>query len=176
VSYTSTPPPGAGGPAPALSGPKVLAGWWSRAVAQIVDLIIVGIGAAILLVAISAPFSVGFFANDTVGIVSIIVGLLIATVCVAIVAVFYAPAMMARTNGQTLGRKVTRIRVVRASGKPMDFGFAVVREVLVKTLLFGFLASITFGLAYLVDVLWPLWDEENRALHDFVVDTRSVRV
>ena len=127
------------------------------------------------MVAISAPFSIGFFANDTVGILSILLGLLIATVCVSIVALLYAPALMARTNGQTLGRKVTGIRVVRASGRPIDFGFAMVREVLVKSLLFGVLSSITFGLASLIDVLWPLWDEEHRALHDFVVDTRSVR-
>jgi len=24
-------------------------------------------------------------------------------------------------------------------------------------------------------VLWPLWDEENRALHDLIVDTRVVK-
>ena len=24
-------------------------------------------------------------------------------------------------------------------------------------------------------MLWPLWDDENRALHDFVVDTRVVK-
>jgi uncharacterized RDD family membrane protein YckC len=87
----------------------------------------------------------------------------------------YAPAMMARTDGRTLGRMVTGIRVVRASGEPMDFAFSFVREVLVKWLLFNAIAgSITFGLAWLVDCLWPLWDEENRALHDYVVNTRTV--
>ena len=25
------------------------------------------------------------------------------------------------------------------------------------------------------DALWPLWDDENRALHDFVVNSRVVR-
>ena len=35
--------------------------------------------------------------------------------------------------------------------------------------------SLTFGLANLADYLWPLWDEENRALHDFIVDTRSIK-
>jgi hypothetical protein len=35
---------------------------------------------------------------------------------------------------------------------------------------------MTIGIAQLVDVLWPLWDEENRALHDFIVNTRTVRV
>jgi uncharacterized RDD family membrane protein YckC len=43
----------------------------------------------------------------------------------------------------------------------------------------GFFASDEAGVIAvilgLMDVLWPLWDEENRALHDFFVDTRVVR-
>ena len=64
--------------------------------------------------------------------------------------------------------------MIRADGEPMTFGFAMLREVLVKSLLVGVIASVTFGLAWLLDVLWPLWDEENRALHDFVVNTRVI--
>jgi uncharacterized RDD family membrane protein YckC len=176
--YTSPAPPGAGGPVGGMplppGGRYVLSGWWRRAGAQIVDGLIVGVGGLILVVAITAPFGIGFFASDTAGIVSILVGLLIAVICVAIVALLYAPAMMARTNGKTLGRQATGIRVVRASGEPITFGFAMLREVVVKTLLFGIAASLTGGLAYLADYLWPLWDEENRALHDFVVDTRTI--
>jgi uncharacterized RDD family membrane protein YckC len=66
------------------------------------------------------------------------------------------------------------IRVIRANGEPMTFGFAMLREVAVKSLLFGIASSLTFGLASLADVLWPLWDEENRALHDFLVNTRVI--
>jgi uncharacterized RDD family membrane protein YckC len=154
----------------------VLAGWWSRAGAQLIDGVIVVLGGAVLVVAITAPFSIGFFAGDTLGILAILVGLLLAVICVSIVALLYAPALMARTNGQTLGRMATGIRVVRANGVAIDFGFAMLREVVVKTLLFGFLGALTGGLAPLLDVLWPLWDEENRALHDFVVDTRTIRV
>jgi uncharacterized RDD family membrane protein YckC len=179
IGYTTVPPPGAGGPPVAtgpgaLSGRRVLAGWWSRVGAQLIDGLIVGMGGILLLVAITAPFSIGFFADDDVGIVAVLVGLLFGVVCVSIVALLYAPALMARTNGKTLGRMATGIRVVRADGRPMDFGFAVLREVVVKALLFGIVAMITGGLSTLVDVLWPLWDEENRALHDFVVDTRSI--
>jgi uncharacterized RDD family membrane protein YckC len=178
--YATTPPPGAGGPPVsaahgALAGRHVLAGWWSRVAAALIDGVIVGIGSIVLLVAITAPFSIGFFANDDVGVVSIIVGLLFATLCVTIVAFLYAPAMMSRTNGQTLGRMVVNIRVVRAKGQPMTFGWAMLREVAVKALLFGVVSSFTFGLASLLDVLWPLWDEENRALHDFIVDTRVIK-
>jgi uncharacterized RDD family membrane protein YckC len=82
--------------------------------------------------------------------------------------------MMSRTNGKTLGRMAMNIRVIRADGRPITFGFAMLREVLIKTLLVGVIASATFGLAWLLDVLWPLWDEEHRALHDFVVNTRTI--
>jgi uncharacterized RDD family membrane protein YckC len=65
---------------------------------------------------------------------------------------------------------------VRAKGHPIDFLWAVLREVVVKTLVFaGIGGSVTFGLAWLLDCLWPLWDDENRALHDLVVDSRVVR-
>jgi uncharacterized RDD family membrane protein YckC len=177
--YTSAPPPGAGGPVVAVreappAGRYVLSGWWRRAGAQIVDGLIVVIGGALLLVALTAPFSIGFFASDGVGIVSILVGLFFAVICVAIVALLYAPALMARTNGKTLGRMATGIRVVRAGGEPITFGFAMLREVAVKALLFGIAGALTAGLANLADYLWPLWDEENRALHDFLVNTRTI--
>ncbi len=72
--------------------------------------------------------------------------------------------MMVRTNGKTLGRMACGIRVVRANGQPMDYGTAVLREVVVKWLLINVVAgSFTLGLATLLDYLWPLWDEENRA-------------
>jgi uncharacterized RDD family membrane protein YckC len=178
--YTGPVPPGAGGPGIApnapVAGRPVLAGWWRRVGAQVIDGLIVGAGATLLFVLITAPFSIGFFASDEVGVVSIIVGAVLAILCIAVVALLYAPALMARTNGQTLGRKATDIRVVRTNGQPITFGFAMLREVAVKTLLFGVLGAMTGGIAQLIDVLWPLWDEENRALHDFVVNTRTVRV
>ena len=179
--YTSPPPPGAGGPVPSISGAvggrPALSGWWRRVGAAVLDGLIVGIGAAVLFVAITAPFSIGFFVDDTIGVAAIVVGGFFALLCIFIAALVYAPAMMARTDGRTLGRMVTGIRVVRASGESMDFPFAFLREVLVKWLLFNAIAgSITFGLAWLVDCLWPLWDEENRALHDYVVNTRTVLV
>jgi uncharacterized RDD family membrane protein YckC len=179
--YSSPPPPGAFGtsvaappPAP-VTGRYALAGWWSRVGAAVIDGIIIGVGALLIVALFGSVFSVGFFASDEAGIVSVIVGLLLSFLAIAIVALLYAPLMMARTNGKTLGRMAMGIRVVRAKGQPMTFGWAMLREVAVKALLFGFLSSLTFGLASLADVLWPLWDDENRALHDFLVDTRTVR-
>jgi uncharacterized RDD family membrane protein YckC len=180
--YSSPPPPGAFGASAAAAPPTVpvtgryaLAGWWSRVGATIIDGIIVGVGALLIMALFGSVFSIGFFASDEAGIVSLVVGLMLSFVAIAIVALLYAPLLMSRTNGKTLGRMALGIRVVRANGRPITFGFAMLREVAVKALLFGFAGSITFGLANLADVLWPLWDDENRALHDFVVDTRTVR-
>jgi uncharacterized RDD family membrane protein YckC len=180
--YTSPPPPGAGGATPSfqaaqppMMGQLVLASWLSRVGAQVIDGLIVGVGALILFVIFGAVFSVGFAASDEAGLASLIVGLLLWVLSVTIVAFLYAPALMARTNGKTLGRMVTNIRVVRTSGEPITFGFAMLREVAVKALLFGIAGSFTAGIANLLDILWPLWDEENRALHDFIVNTRTVQ-
>ena len=78
-------------------------------------------------------------------------------------------------NGETWGKQLIGIRVVRNSGQPMDFWTAALREVVVKGLLVGFASTIIPFLPWLLDNCWPLWDDENRALHDFIVDTRVVR-
>lgn len=179
--YTSPPPPGAGGtftghaPAPAPGGGTlVLSGWWRRVGAAIIDGLIIGVVA----LAIMAPLGLGVFAvdeNDTAGVLALIGAFFAALLVVAVVALAYAPLMMGKTNGKTVGRMVTGIRVVRANGQPMTFGYAALREIAVKVLLINAVAgSFTLGLAGLLDVLWPLWDDENRALHDFVVDTRTI--
>jgi uncharacterized RDD family membrane protein YckC len=178
--YGSPPPPGAGGPvAPAayggVMGQYVLATWLSRVGAQLIDGLIIGVGALILFLPIGAALGIAGASDSNTGVGAAIVGLLFWVVCVTIVAFLYAPVLMARTNGKTLGRMVTNIRVVRTSGEPVTFGFAMLREVVVKTIVFGVASSFTFGLASLLDILWPLWDEENRALHDFIVSTRVVK-
>jgi uncharacterized RDD family membrane protein YckC len=185
TGYTSPPPPGAGGDytapptQPAFgpgysSGTFVLAGWWRRVGAAVIDGLIVTVVASIIMI----PLGVGLFSTDGTedgSFFALILGFLVAGAVIALVALAYAPVMMGKTNGKTIGRMATGIRVVRADGQAMTIGFAALREVAVKTLLIGTVAgSFTFGLATLLDVLWPLWDDENRALHDFVVNTRTV--
>jgi uncharacterized RDD family membrane protein YckC len=177
--YTSPPPPGAGGPVTpafgrpmAYGGQHVLAGWWSRVGAHLIDGLIIGVGALILFLPIVAA---GLTVDTDAGWAALVAAAIVWIVCLAIVALLYAPAMMARTNGKTLGRMATNIRVVRASGEPITFGFAMLREVVVKWIGFGIAGAITGGIVQLVDYLWPLWDEQNRCLHDYVVDTRVVQ-
>ena len=176
--YTTAPPPGAGGPAPEVAtrpgpaGRPALASWGRRAGAQIIDGIIITIGALVLFAVLAA---LGLTVDTDGGAAAFVVAAIVSVLAFSVVALLYAPLLMARTDGQTLGRMALGIRVIRAGGERMTFGFAMLREVLVKSLLVGVIASATFGLAWLLDILWPLWDEENRALHDFVVNTRVIR-
>ena len=174
--YTTPAPPGAGGPQPSVpaeaGGRPVLSGWWRRVGAQLIDGTIIFVGALIILGILGA---LGLSVDSYGGAVALIVAALIAVFAITVVAFLYAPILMSRTNGQTLGRMALGIRVIRADGGPMTFWFAMLREVVVKALLVGVISSATFGLASLLDALWPLWDEENRALHDLVVNTRVIR-
>jgi uncharacterized RDD family membrane protein YckC len=176
AGYTSPPPPGAGGSAPVYAAPAPgtyqLGSWGARAGAAIIDGLIIGIPSVIIFVALG----IGAANTDSDGgTAAFIGGALLSLLVFLVVGLLYAPVMMSRTNGQTVGRMATGIRVIRAGGEPMTFGFAALRDIAVKGLLVGTVSSFTFGIGYLIDVLWPLWDDENRALHDMVVNTRTVK-
>ena len=72
-------------------------------------------------------------------------------------------------NGQTWGKQVAGIRVVRDDGRPVGVKTALLREVLLK-----FIAGGILVIGWLVDGLWPLGVRENRALHDFPASTHVV--
>ncbi len=61
-------------------------------------------------------------------------------------------------NGQTLGKQLLGIRVVRDDGEPVGLGTALGRDLVAKPAL----GILTLGL----DFLWPLGERERRALHD----------
>jgi uncharacterized RDD family membrane protein YckC len=98
-------------------------------------------------------------------------------VCLAaywVVLAVYSGLFMSQTNGQTPGRKAVGIRVMREDGGRISFAWAVYRVVVVRELLFNAVALVTFGIVVLAQYLWPLWDHERRALHDFVAHSRVV--
>ena len=176
--YGSGPvPPGAWGAPAAPREVFELASWGRRVGAYLIDAVIVGLVALAVLLALTAAFGgVGFIGGDETGYAGVVLGAVIGGVIAFAISLLYAPLWMARTNGQTLGRQVMGIRVVRANGRPTDFWWSALRESVLKTLVFGGIASgFSFGLIWLLDVLWPLWDDQSRALHDFIVDSRVVR-
>ena len=196
-------PPGAAGPPPAEypppppppadqappAGPPVtfhgaeLAEWGSRALATILDAM-VGLGVTLVLF---APGTI--VAIVTEGGVGGWILLGVAALLWLAFSVLYAPYFMRRPgerNGQTLGKQWIGVRAVRDNGEPFGWGWAFMRELVVKGIALSIASSIAstvtfflFGaggiVPYLLDYLWPLWDDENRALHDMVAQTHVVK-
>ena len=134
-----------------------LGGWWQRVGATLLDGLIVGLPVVVIIIAIDP-------------LVGVLLGLT-ATLT-------YYPLLMMRegqANGQTIGKQVAGIRVVLEAGEPFTYGPAVLREFVIKYLLFGTVGGFFLAIPTLLDYLWPLWDDENRALHDMLASTRVVQ-
>jgi len=165
-----------------VPGPQPLtapyASWISRVAATLVDLVVIGIPAVALAVLIFGGAGAAFSAGDGFGLATLILGLVTYALLLFAAAILYGPLLMRREgarNGQTWGKQLLGIRVVRINGVPMDFMWSALREAIVKGLGVGIASSIIPVIPYLLDVLWPLWDDEKRAIHDFIVDTRVVQ-
>jgi uncharacterized RDD family membrane protein YckC len=71
------------------------------------------------------------------------------------------------TVGQSLGKRMMGIQVVRTDGSPIDIG----RLILLRNLVPGFINLSTCGLFGLVDAL-IIFTAERRCLHDHIADTK----
>jgi uncharacterized RDD family membrane protein YckC len=155
-------------PSPWAGAP--LASWGIRVGATLLDGLILLVPVVLLIVLIIVVAA----GSDAGAIVTGIVGFL----AYFVATLFYAPLLMARDgehNGKTFGKQIVGIRVTRDTGQPFDVGTAAVRELVVKQLLFNFVGGFFFSIPTLLDYLWPLWDDENRALHDMVVKTHVMK-
>jgi uncharacterized RDD family membrane protein YckC len=148
--------------------PAHTADWGERTGAALVDLaiagflLVFGIVAGVILVAVGGGWAIAG------GVLLVVAGLL--------GAILYAPLMMARqgpANGQTIGKRAAKLRVVRDNGLPVSFWLGMLREFVVKQF-FGIL--VTGGLFWIVDAMWPLFDDHDRAVHDMVAETHVVKL
>jgi uncharacterized RDD family membrane protein YckC len=173
-------PPGAYAPPVPQAQPMgnfQLASWGSRALALIIDSIIISIVSIVLIALLGALFGgLGSLGGDSGGLIGFWIGAFFAIIPVFIVSLVYQPFWMARNGGATIGKQAMKITVIRTNGQSTDFGWSALRQVVVIQGLFGFLGGIfLLGIPILIDYLWPLWDEENRALHDMLVQSRVVK-
>lgn len=80
--------------------------------------------------------------------------------------------MMVALFGASPGKLVMGIRIVTVEGRDVGFGTALWRWV--TPLLVGFIPFVG-GIIVIVDYLRPLWNSDNRALHDSWAGTIVVR-
>ena len=146
--------PGPEGPAPGV----YFAGYGSRIVAYLIDVILIGV-----IVGILSFVGILFSGGDGSGVVfTIMLGFSI------IVSLLYFPFFWQR-DGQTPGMGVFGIRVVRdKDGGKVGWGSAILR-------LIGFtIDSIIFGLP--IGYLWAFVDKRRRCWHDLIGSTIVIKV
>lgn len=91
--------------------------------------------------------------------------------CFYYVVAFLYFVVLTGKYGQTLGKKVLGIQVVKpATGLPPGFGSAFVRN-----FIFGLEVIAFYILVGFLGVLWPLWDKQKQAWHDKAANTIVIR-
>jgi len=149
------------GAAPAAPSQANLASYGQRIGAYLIDGVVIAIVVLALMMAGSA------ISDAVAGLMLFVFGWPLG----ALIAVVPFMRRRGQGAGQSLGKAATGIRVVGPDGTPAS-ARVVLREVVMKWFV---LWSITLWLGAVLDLLWPLWDGERRAMHDIASGTRVVR-
>jgi uncharacterized RDD family membrane protein YckC len=156
----------------------VLAGWGARFGATLLDMIVRALIALPLpllgfLIFADHPFS-SVPVDDQSGISNLGAFAYAWLFTYYFAALLYAPIAMVRLDGATVGKKMVGIRVVTEAGARPTFGQAFLREPIFKGVVVNLIGG-TVIVGSLLNYLWPLWDPQSRAGHDFMAKTRVVR-
>lgn len=122
------------------------AGFWVRFAAQLIDGIIVGIPLGIAGIMYSESLGVNFG--------------------VSILSFLYSLVLPIIWNGQTIGKRVLRIRIKKISGEKIGFGTMIMR-----TFVAGLVYGITLGIAFLASIFMVAFRKDKRSVHDLVAGT-----
>jgi len=125
----------------------------SRALAVSIDLLVTGGFYTLILIP--------FFLMDDDSLVSMISSVL--GIAVSIYYIYFIGK-----SGQTLGKKVMKIKVIKIkTNEHPDYVGSFLREVVGK-----FVSGLVFGLGY----LWIIWDDKKQGWHDKIAGTVVVKV
>ncbi|WP_203988544.1 RDD family protein [Virgisporangium aurantiacum] len=166
---------------PTAPNGQELADVWMRLVARLVDGLIVGGVLTIIAIPIMIVVfvvSLGSLETDangnTTGGLSFLVVVLVSELVVfllAFVAQYVYDVEMCKRTGQTVGKRIMKLRVT-----PLDPNLPLDRGVLAKRWLVSGLGGLVPGLS-LLNPLWCLWDQPYRqCLHDKFAKTVVVKV
>ena len=143
-------------------GPGVLAGRWIRLGATVIDAVVAGL--AFGVIALVSPFNVFQTPASSSGVWM----MMLQNLVIGFILFLLIHGYLIATRGQTVGKALLKIRIVRSDGSPASFGRIVGPRYLTTSVL----ASIpVVGTIYgLLDVLL-IFRASRRCLHDNIADT-----
>ena len=141
-------------------------GFWIRLLARIIDGILVGIVSSVIQFMAAAGLGINFSSlgsgNQEQAAVLAILGL-VYLIGIAINLAYEVYFLVNR--GATPGKMMLNLKVTRSDGGPITTGRAVGR------FFANILSGMTFGIGYII----AGFDDQKRALHDHLCDTRVIR-
>ncbi|MBI2866420.1 MAG: RDD family protein [Chloroflexi bacterium] len=123
------------------------AGFWRRFAAIIIDNVV------LFIIGLVVGLGIGEISSAGANVLGLIIGIV------------YIVGMWAG-RGQTLGKMAMGVRIVKADGRPIDLGTAILRYV-------GYWVS---GIILAIGFLMVAWDGKKQGLHDKIAGTYVVRV
>lgn len=143
---------------------NIYASFWERATAHFADALIVALATfAIQIGSGNNPFI--FFSNVSVEEMSEFSMNAVGTYASYLVALVYYVGFWVNSNGQTPGKKLMAIRIIRTNNATLDYGRALIRHV------GTYISSTIFLLGY----FWMIWDKDKQTWHDSMAGTYVVR-
>ena len=154
---------------------RPLADWWQRAVAIIIDGIILGVPKAIIVaVAVTSTGSGGGFYSTRLGASLVLIGVIFAVIDIA-----YFAILNGSEKGQTIGQMALGISVRdESSGGAIGPQRAAMRILVLEPgLIFGWIPvlGLIAGVYTLIAALSPLWDSRRQGFHDKVAKTDVIK-
>lgn len=135
-----------------LDGEMVYAGFWIRVGAKIIDAII------LTVVTFALGFLVNFIVRHTVA------GAILQNIISSVLGIFYTIYFLGKYSA-TPGKMACGLKVVRPDGEGISYARACGR----------FFAELLSSMILCIGYILVAFDEEKRALHDRICDTRVIR-
>ena len=136
-------------------------GFWIRVVARLIDGIILGIAQACIALLFFGTFGAQFLPSVTR---SAPIGLLLGFQFLSYAIAIAYDVVFLRYQGATLGKMALGLKVVRSDGESLGWGISVGR----------YFMYIVSGIILFIGYIMAGFDNEKRALHDRVCDTRVI--
>ncbi|MDT3428613.1 putative RDD family membrane protein YckC [Paenibacillus forsythiae] len=130
------------------------AGFWIRFAAQLLDGLVLMIPAGILYFLITGGEKASDSERDVVR---------------NILTMGYTVLLPVFWNGQTIGKRICKIRIRKLDGTSPGIGSLLIRNGLCLLLY-----SYTFGIAFLISIVMVIVRKDRRAIHDFASGTEVV--
>ena len=145
-----------------------------RLLAWLVDAIIIGVVIVVVLLCTSLTAIFNLIKEGTSFNLTLfaLIELIQVGLVIEILFILYYISFPVRNHGQTIGKKMLKIRVVKDDGKDVDFSTLFMRQAIAEQLL----GALTFGVTFVVNALVALFRKDKKSLSDVFASTKVVFV